>query len=206
MTGTHAKERIALRHWLLGREWFKAAEAMTWAEGYHTGVRKDGVTPEFNHQVQIALYLATLTPHLLHPEDTITTAFAHDVCEDFDVEFSVVEGLFGGRVAQATHSVTKVHKGFKRHPAEVMAAQANDPIGSVVKGADRIHNQSTLAGVFGNAKILEYIEETETYILPMLKQARQKFPAQSAAYQNERIMLRTQNATLRHFASLPVAG
>lgn len=206
MTGTHAKERIALRHWLLGRQWYQAAEAFTYAEALHCGTRKDGVTPEFNHQVQIALYVSTLVPHLLHPQETMTAALVHDVCEDFDVEFSEIEARFGGRVATSTHALTKVHKGVKRNPEEVMLAQQADAIASVVKGADRIHNQSTMAGVFSNEKILDYIQETETYILPMLKAARRAFPAQDGAYQNERVVLRTQNTGLRHFASLHAAG
>jgi (p)ppGpp synthase/HD superfamily hydrolase len=201
MTHTHAKERIALRHWLLGREWYKAAEAFTYAETFHCGLRKDGVTPEFNHQVQVALYLSTLTPHLLFPQETITTALLHDVPEDFDVEFAEIESLFGNQVAEATHACTKVHKGSKRDPHEVKAAQESNPIASPVKGADRIHNQSTMAGVFSNAKILEYVEETETFILPMLKAARRRFPSQDGAYQNERVVLLTQNAAMRHFAS-----
>lgn len=200
MTTSHAKERIALRHWLLGRGWYQAVEAMTYAEGHHNGLRKDGVTPEFSHQVSICLYLATLAPHLLHPEATITTGFLHDVCEDYDVEFAEIERLFGAQVADATHAMTKVHKGIKRHPDEVKAAQEKCPIASVVKGADRIHNQSTMAGVFGPEKIGLYLAETEEYILPMLKTARRRFPQQDGAYQNERVVLRTQNGILRHFA------
>lgn len=200
-TSTHAKERIALRHWLLGREFYKAAEAMTYAEGHHDGLRKDGVTEEFNHQVRIALYTMTLVPHLLHPEATLTTVFLHDVCEDYDVEFAEIEDHFGAQVADATHAMTKVHKGIKRDPNEVKAAQEACPIASVVKGADRIHNQSTMAGVFSAAKISEYLSETNEYILPMLKVARRTFTSQDLAYQNERQVLRTQSDILRHFAT-----
>ena len=200
MTATHAKERIALRHWLLGREWYKAAEAMTFAEDYHNGLRKDGVTPEFSHQVSIALYVSTLTPHLLFPEATMTTVFLHDVCEDYEVPVSEIEARFGAQVAGATWAMTKVFKGVKRAQAEVKAAQETCPIASVVKGADRIHNQSTMAGVFTPTKIGEYLTETSDYILPMLKVARRTFPSQDGAYQNERVILNTQSATLRHFA------
>lgn len=197
----HARERIALRHWLLGRGWFKAAEGLTFAEGYHNGTRKDGVTPEFSHQVNIALYVATLTPHLRHPEASVLVSLLHDVCEDYDVEFHVIEAKFGREVADATRAMTKVHKGIKRAPAEVAAAQAEDPIASVNKGADRIHNQSTMAGVFSPEKILAYIDETEEYILPMLKQARRNFPDQDGAYQNIRTVLTSQNHAMRYFAT-----
>lgn len=201
MSAIHTKERIALRHWLLGRGWHKAAEAFSYAEGFHNGLRKDGVTPEFSHQVSIGLYLTTLTPHLLYPEETITVGLLHDVCEDYDVEFSEITSIFGQQVSEANHAMTKEHKGIKRDAHEVKAAQESCPIASVVKGADRIHNQSTMAGVFGPEKITAYITETETFILPMLKVARRSFPSQDGAYQNERVVLRTQNATLRHLGT-----
>ena len=201
MTATHAKERIALRSWLLGRGWYQAVEAFTYAESHHTGMRKDGVTPEFNHQVQIALYLTTLTPSLLFPEETVTVGFLHDVPEDYDVEFAEIARRFGTQVADATQALTKVHKGIKRNPDEVKAAQQECPIASIVKGADRIHNQSTAAGVFSPTKIAEYVEETETMILPMLKVARRTFPSQDLAYQNARTVLLTQNQTLSHLAA-----
>lgn len=201
MTATHAKERIALRYWLLGREWYRALDAFDYAETFHTGLRKDGITPEFNHQIQIAQYLTTLAPHLLHPEDTITVALLHDVCEDYDVEFTDIATHFGHRVCDATRAMTKTHKGVDRNPDEVKNAQAACPIASIVKGADRIHNQSTMVGVFGTAKINAYVTETEDYILPMLKTARRRFASQDSAYQNARLVLRTQNRTLRHFAT-----
>ena len=200
-TPAHIKERIALRGWLLGREWYTAVEAFEYAEGYHDGLRKDGVTPEFNHQIQIALYLTTLAPHLVNPEATITTAFLHDVCEDYDVEFAEITRRFGTEVGDATHAMTKVHKGIKRNPEEVAVEQAQNPIASVLKGADRIHNQATAPGVFGPDKILEYVEETEQFILPMLKTARRTFPTQDGAYQNIRTVLVSQNHMLRHLAS-----
>jgi (p)ppGpp synthase/HD superfamily hydrolase len=200
MTATHAKERIALRHLLLGRGWYQAAEAMEFAEEKHPGLRKDGVTPSYNHQVQIGLYVWTLTPHLLFPEATLTTVFLHDTCEDTDTTIEEIESRFGGQVAAATWAMTKAYQDVKRAPEEVKRGQENDPIASVVKGADRIHNQSTMAGVFTAAKIGEYLTETSDYILPMLKTARRKYPSQDGAYQNERVVLRTQAATLRHFA------
>lgn len=200
-TASHIKERIALRSWLLGREWYSAVEAFEYAEGHHNGIRKDGVTPEFSHQVSIALHCTTLVPHLLHPQATIICALLHDVCEDYEVEFHEIERLFGAQVADSVHAMTKVHKGVKRNPDEVKVAQENNPIASIVKGCDRVHNQSTMVGVFGPDKIQGYVVETETFIIPMLKVARRRYPSQDGAYQNVRLVLRTQNDMLRHFGS-----
>lgn len=200
MTASFTKERIALRHYLLGRGWYNAAEAMTFAEGHHNGLRKDGVTPEFSHQVSIALLTWTLTPHLLFPEESITVALLHDVCEDYGVSVSEIDGLFGGRVAESTWAMTKVFRGVKRAAEEVKAAQEKDAIASIIKPLDRIHNQSTAVGVFSATKINEYVDETENWILPMVKVARRTFPSQDGAYQNAKTILKIQNTTLRAVA------
>lgn len=186
---SYQRQRIALRSWLLGRGWTNAVRAMTFAESYHCHLRKDGVTPEFAHQVHIALNVTTLVPHLLHQEETVIVAFLHDVCEDYDVEFDVIEAKFGKLVADAVRALTKEHKGVKRDPHEVAATQAACPIASVVKGLDRNHNQATLVGVFTHSKIASYLDETRTFILPMLKTARRSCPEQDGAYQNIRVNL-----------------
>ena len=186
---SYHRQRIALRSWLLGRSWFAAVRAMDYAEGYHNGLRKDGVTPEFAHQVQIALHATTLVPHLLYPQETVTVAFLHDIAEDYDVEFDVIEMKFGKQVSDSVRAMTKIHKGVKRDPHEVAAAQAADPIASVAKGIDRNHNQSTMVGVFTDEKIASYLDETREFILPMLKQGRRNFPEQDGAYQNVRTSL-----------------
>lgn len=191
------KERIALRSWLLGRGWHSTVEAMTLVEKHSRGnTRKDGVTPEFAHQVQTTLYVTTLAPHLRHPEATATTMVLHDLGEDYDYPFELLRSQFGDQVADSTWRMTKVYQGVKRGEDDVFARLAEDPISSVNKGADRIHNMSTMVGVFSEEKILSYIEETERLILPMLKKARRNFPDQDGTYQNMRTVLISQVETL----------
>ena len=59
---------ISLRYWLHGRNYMKAAEALHFAACYHQGLRKDGATPEFEHQLTITHYLRTLENNLMFPE------------------------------------------------------------------------------------------------------------------------------------------
>ena len=193
---THIKERATLLGWLHGQGWFNAVRALHFAEEYHCGLRKDGITPEFSHQVHIALYLTTLVPHFEQGEEVITTSLLHDVCEDYDVTFEEIEALFGFVVCKSVTAMTKEYQG-ERLPVEYVAnLQANDAIASVNKGADRIHNQSTAVGVFSTPKIEEYVAETRSYIFPMLKQARKNFPRQNGAYQNIRTVLTSQVSAL----------
>lgn len=186
------KREIALRYFLQGRNYFRALEAMEFAKGFHKGVRKDGVTPEFDHQVSIALYVSTLEPWLEYPEDTYITILLHDVREDYNVSNDEIENRYGKRVSTAVHHLTKVFRGVKKDPEWYFGFIADDPIASIAKGGDRVHNFGSMVGVFNIPKQKEYIIEGETHFLPMLKTARRKFVRQVGAYENIKMMLNSQ--------------
>lgn len=61
---------------------------------------------------------------------------------------------------------------------------SESPIASVIKGIDRVHNIHTMVNVFTYEKEVEYIQETEKYILPTLYKARHIFHQQEAVYEN----------------------
>lgn len=195
------KAHIALRYWMLGRDWHLAGSALDFAERHHTGTRKDGVTPEIAHQIQVAHYLRNLHELLMFPEESIATAFLHDVREDYDVADEEIRERFGSRVADAVDAMTKTFRGVDREPQAVFDRISADPIASVVKASDRIHNQHTAFGVFSAQKIDEYVGETETYFLPMLKAARVRFTRQEPVYENTKFVLKSQMALLRGLAT-----
>lgn len=197
MPDSFAKRRISLRYWLLGRGYFNAVSAMEFAADYHTGKRKDGVTPEFDHQISIAHYVRTMIDMLEFPEETLCVIFLHDVREDFDVADSVIRTLWGDRVANAVDAMTKVFRGEKRDEKTVFAAIAKDQIASVAKGADRIHNHQTMVGVFTTAKQKGYLMETDEHFMPMLKSARRQFPRLEPVYENIKHVLTSQMALIR---------
>jgi (p)ppGpp synthase/HD superfamily hydrolase len=188
----YAKQRAALRYWLLGAEYHKASAALEFAERYHTGTRKDGTTPELAHQVAIASYVRTLRSGLRHPEETLATCLLHDVREDYDIPDEVIRTLFGDLVANAVGTMTKVFEGVERDPEDVFAAIEADPIASVAKLADRSNNLGSMVGVFSQAKMREYIAETELYFLPMLRAARRRFVDQEPVYENAKWLLHSQ--------------
>lgn len=185
----YGKQRIALRYWLLGAGFHKAAEAMDFAEQFHTGTRKDGVTPEFAHQVQIAHYLRTQLASVRHPEETLTVALLHDVREDHEVSDSQIRSLFGNMVADAVDSMTKEFRGHRRDDVSLFERMAANPVSSMVKPADRINNQGSMVGVFTTEKMSDYVQETKELFLPMLKSAKRSFPDQEAAYEAAKLVL-----------------
>jgi len=184
------------KSWMLGKEFFKAVEALEYAAKYHTGMRKDGVTPEFHHQISIGHYVRTL-PNLRNQELALISAILHDVVEDYDVSAEVLEAKFGKEVAESVLLLSKKYKGVKKSTSDYYRAMETNSVASIVKGADRIHNFQTCSGVFTCEKQLLYISECETYILPMLKEARNNFPDQELAYENIKHALKGQIELLR---------
>lgn len=194
----HAKKILVLRQLLIGHRYFNALRALTFAQSKHTGTRKDKVTPEFDHQISMALFALTL-PDIQFREELIATIMLHDVQEDYDVTSEEIRDIFidpveefAIRVSDAVWCMTKTYRGSKRDETEVFHAMALNIIASIAKGCDRIHNLSTMVGVFTVVKQRQYIGEARDLILPMIKKAKRNFPEQTSAYENLKWMMRSQ--------------
>jgi len=186
----HKKLRAAIRYYLIGRNFNVALKAMNFAEKFHDGIRRDKITPEFDHQVRIALFVRTL-PNILHPEETLATVFLHDVPEDYDVVHDEIARMFGNDISVATELVTKTLS-YAANPQLYYDGIANNPISSIVKGGDRVHNIQSMIGVFDKHKQIDYMNEVREFFLPMIKTAKRNFPEQEAAYENIKHMLESQ--------------
>ncbi len=191
MKENYDKMRIALRYWLIGRGYFKAVEAMAFAEKYHNGKRKDGAH-EFSHQVSQANLARTLIHHFDNKEEIFIVIFLHDICEDKGISYEEIEKRFGPLVTKAVRLMTKVYQGIKIPNDQYYAAMAECEITSVCKGFDRVHNLMSMLGGFGPEKRITYIQETKDYTIPMLKTARRNFPHQEAAYENIKFIMTNQ--------------
>lgn len=86
----HEKRKLILYQQLQGAGYFDALNAFNFASRYHVGMRKDGTTPEFSHQIEIGLF-ALLLPDLIHREEVLATVALHDVREDFGVSDSEIQ-------------------------------------------------------------------------------------------------------------------
>lgn len=188
----HQKAFISIRYFLIGAKMYLALEALEFASGFHTGTRKDGVTPEFNHQITISQYLRTMINHLTYPEETLAATYLHDTPEDADVGHIEIVSKFGERIGKAVQLLTKKHRGNKKPIESYYQEIATNEISSVVKGGDRIHNIQSMLGVFSPEKQKDYIRETREHVLPMLKEARRTFPKQEPVYENEKFVLKSQ--------------
>lgn len=184
MTDTFQKHLIYVRSYCQGGGLFKALAALEHALNYHNGTRKDGVTPEFHHQLEIAQILIPLLGTLptVQKDRTLAAVMLHDTSEDYgsgallDI---VNEGLRNDMLLIGEASRLSKN-GMETE--EYYAALLGSPRTAAVKGADRVHNVESMAGVFRPEKIQKYIDETREFVLPMLKEARRRFPEWSTVY------------------------
>ncbi len=131
-------------------------------------------------------------PWLRHKEETFGAIFVHDTPEDYDVPREELVDLLGDIITDATWLLTKDFRGRRKDDTIYYEDIAESPIASVAKGADRVNNFQTSVEVFTVEKQLHYVEETESKVIPMLKEARRKFPDQEPVYENLKIILMSQ--------------
>ncbi|MCO5221878.1 MAG: bifunctional (p)ppGpp synthetase/guanosine-3',5'-bis(diphosphate) 3'-pyrophosphohydrolase [Thermomicrobiales bacterium] len=131
------------------------ARAIEFAVRNHEGMYRRSGEPFAIHPLEVALILARIRLD----SETIAGALLHDLVEDTDVTYDLLEAEFGPRVSNLVNGVTKLSKlpwtGDGDQSKREKEAQAEslrkmflamvDDIGVVlIKLADRLHNMRTL--------------------------------------------------------------
>ena len=189
---------ISMRYWLLGVSesntgYLHSLNALEYARKIHIGMRKDAITPEFQHQLEIAHFIRTMNHHLIDSPNTLAVIFLHDTLEDYaethQISLDSLTARFNKTIADSVVTISKIRNGIKLSNKDYYSEIAECPIASVAKGADRINNLTTMHPVFTKEIQRQYIQETREYVLPMLKQARHNFPQQEGVYENIKFFL-----------------
>jgi (p)ppGpp synthase/HD superfamily hydrolase len=191
MKEDYEKMKIALRYFLLGKGYYKSVEAMSFAEKFHNGKRKDG-QHEFSHQVSQANLARTLIHHFKFKEEIFIVIFLHDICEDKSISYEEIERRFGSVVSKCVKLITKVYQEVKIPNEQYYPPISECEITSICKGLDRVHNLMTMLNGFKPEKRMSYIQETKDFTIPMLKNARRNFPSQEGAYENIKFIMTNQ--------------
>ena len=154
--------------------------ALSFAEKAHDGQKRLSGEPFVEHPLQTALFLADL--HL--DSDALAAALLHDVMEDCDVPYGVLEEQFGGIVATLVDGVTKLtqtellpdtaetravdrrSKDDLAHAATVrkmLMSMAEDIRVVLIKLADRLHNMRTLDALPEKRRVVIAQETLDIY-------------------------------------------
>ena len=185
-----SKLYIALKFRLKGEKMYDALRALELAKDIHTGFRKDGVTPSFQHQIEIALFIFTLKG-LEDLEGAIICALFHDTDEDYPHQ--IPSGTLESFGPERMKTIRLLNKHTHSSMEECLVALGDDLNGSIVKGCDRINNfQSMRRGKFSLEKIIKYRDEVVKWFMEMLKNARKTFPKQMDAFYGIETMLKFQ--------------
>ena len=124
-------------------------------------------------------------PYIVHPfimachahalgirDDTVlASVLLHDVCEDCGVLPEELD--FSPAVQEAVRLLTK-QKGWE--PRTYFSGIEGSSTASIAKVLDRCSNLSTMMLAFTEEDIIEYIDETEAYILPLLDHIKTEYP------------------------------
>lgn len=142
----------------------ESLRALDFAKEKHTGQfrkPKELGIPYINHPITMACHALAMG---INNDALIAAILLHDVTEDCGV---LPENLPVCEEAQTiVRLVTKPKTVFSEK--EYYAAIAKNPDASFVKCIDKCNNVSGMATGFSTEKILQYIEETETYYPELL--------------------------------------
>lgn len=130
--------------------------------------------PYINHPLMMACHAQSMG---LTDDSLLAVILLHDVCEDCGV---APEDLpFTREVQDAVSLLTKRFDPSLPTPeneARYYAALKVNKLAAMAKVIDRCNNVSTMVGAFSDEKVASYIDETETYVFPVLSYIKRTWP------------------------------
>lgn len=152
-------------------------KALTFSREKHQGQLRKSGEPYIVHPLTMACDAMSMG---IKDDNIIATILLHDVCEDCGV--SLQELPVNDTVRRGVQLMTfTVLDGETKEIAKTryynMLIQSKEAV--ITKLIDRCHNVSSMAGTFSIEKLKSYIDETRTYVLPLLRQAKDHFPEES---------------------------
>lgn len=162
-----------LRGFLIGANMNDSLKALQIARNHHTGQLRKGGTPYIVHPLRMACYGIAIG---IRDDNIIATALLHDVVEDCGVSLESLP--FNEKIKNGVKYMT-----IKSFPGEEKSETKKryfcDLINSreavVVKALDRYDNLSEMANVLADEAIIKNINETNDLLLPILKEAKEKW-------------------------------
>lgn len=163
-----------LRGFMVGAGMQQGIQALNFARIKHHGqMRKDG-EPYIVHPLQMACYAAALG---VRNDEIMAGILLHDVCEDCGVPVNLLP--VNGHVKEIVKRLTiqpwpeeSKEETKKRYFNEMLSCKE----AVIIKGLDRYHNMSSMAGVLSDEAVQKNIRENNELLLPMLKQAKELYP------------------------------
>ena len=155
------------------KEMYQTVSVLSYARERHEGQVRKGQerVPYIYHPLLIACHALALG---LDDDDLISAALLHDVCEDcgVDIENLPVNAFTKEAIALVTKSKDKTTEQYYEDISK-------NKLATLIKLLDRCNNVSGMATGFSQRKMVDYINETEKYIYPLLRTAKHAYPEHS---------------------------
>lgn len=160
--------------------------AVTFADKLHKGQVRDNGEPYAKHPFQVCRTMLNHNDHKLLGDSLLAAALLHDVLENTEETEESLAALFGEQVASYVAKVTKTKDKelakTKEYKEQYYGVIAQDVKLVMLKACDRVCNIADMVEIFATDRLERYVEETETYIIPMMKNARREHLEYSDAF------------------------
>lgn len=166
------KEMVFLKGFAKGSNFPQTRLAITAATKLHEGQMRKSGNPYIDHPMRVTSELVAMK---VDDDETLAMSLLHDVIEDCNI--TEQELMLKYRINQTVaHNVVLLTK-VKGMSTEYYYSRLRENVAVILgKGADRVNNVSTMIKVFTLEKLKSYVEETETYVLPLLHYGKDTFP------------------------------
>lgn len=186
-----------LRGYFVGANMKESLTALQFAREAHMNqTRKDG-TPYIVHPLSMACYAVALG---LRDDDTIATILLHDVVEDCGVKVEYLP--VNANIKKAVHYMTIKEFDTDVSKIETKCRYFNELLDSpealICKAIDRYNNLADMAFNLTPDAVGKNCAETEELLLPILKEAKEKYPSLADVLFVLRTNIATLNSVLRH--------
>lgn len=174
-------------------EYFSNEKMYTYVKGFAMGAKLNDTLASlaYARRMHASQKRKSGEPYIVHPLTMACHALAvgitddailagvllHDVIEDCGVKLE--ELPVSNEAKTVVNLMTFVQpEGMSKHDALKLYYNniSNNGRASIVKILDRCNNVSTMAGVFSHEKLQAYIEETEEFVLPLIKHTKEYYP------------------------------
>lgn len=166
-----------IRGYASGVGMIQTQKALSFAREKHNGQKRKNGDPYIVHPLTMACNALSMG---IRDDNTIATILLHDVCEDCGValeELPVNDIVRRGVQLMTFEVLPGETKDIAKTRYYNMLIQSKEAV--ITKFIDRCHNVSSMAGTFSVEKLKSYIKETRTYVLPLLRQAKDHYPEES---------------------------
>lgn len=183
----------------------QSIKALTFARKKHAGAtRKSSGQPYIVHP----LLMATIAMSMgFRSDDLFSVIILHDIVEDTDTSLSDLP--VNNVVKQGVKKMTaEKYEGETKNQTKVRYFHEllDDKNAIICKALDRFANLSTMAGEFEPERIKKNVVETDQLLLPILREAKDRYPELTPTIFLLRVMIRSVNETLANAYGVELKG